>query len=144
MEENIIISDEELIKYFSKKDLEDMATLFSKGQFKELLNNYFYIKKSDETKLNQDNNDKTGEELYNQYNKSNLLKEGKDDNQLEFNYAIFEKLLDNEFCQQIILTIVFPIKKLIIQSILELLPKKMLLQILLIIMISLKVSDIKI
>ena len=106
MEENIIISDEELIKYFSKKDLEDMATLFSNGQFKELLNNYFYIKKSDETKLNQDNNAKTGEELYNQYNKSNLLKEGKDDNQLEFNYAIFEKLLDNEFCQQIILTIV--------------------------------------
>ena len=106
MEENIIISDEELIKYFSKKDLEDMATLFSNGQFKELLNNYFYIKKSYETKLNKDNNTKTGEELYNQYNKSNLLKEGKDDNQLEFNYAIFEKLLDNEFCQQIILTIV--------------------------------------
>ena len=106
MEENIIISDEELIKYFSKKDLEDMATLFSNGQFKELLNNYFYIKKSDETKLNQDNNTKTREELYNQYNKSNLLKEGKDDSQLEFNYAIFEKLLDNEFCQQIILTIV--------------------------------------
>ena len=47
MEESIIISDEELIKYFSKKDLEDMATLFSNGQFKELLNNYFYIKKSD-------------------------------------------------------------------------------------------------
>ena len=77
MEENIIISDEELIKYFSKKDLEDMATLFSNGQFKELLNNYFYIKKSDETKLNQDNNNKTGEELYNQYNKSNLVKRRK-------------------------------------------------------------------
>ena len=106
MEENKTISDEKLIKYFSQKDLEDMATLFSNGQFQELLNKYFYINKSDETKINQYNNIKKGEEHNNKNNKSNIFKEGFNDSELKINYDLFEKLFDDELCQQIALTLV--------------------------------------
>ena len=41
MEENII-SDENLIKYFSKENLEDMAILFANGSFSDLINKFFY------------------------------------------------------------------------------------------------------
>ena len=41
MEENII-SDENLIKYFSKENLEEMAILFSNGSFSDLINKFFY------------------------------------------------------------------------------------------------------
>ena len=43
MEDNIIMSDENLLKYFKKEDLEDMASLFANGNFQELLNKYLYI-----------------------------------------------------------------------------------------------------
>ena len=77
MEENKIISDENLIKFFTKENLENMAQLFSNGSFQELLNKYFYINS------NQNNNKK------------------------EFNIELFEKiLLEDEFSQQIILTLV--------------------------------------
>ena len=75
MEENKIISDENLIKYFPKENLEDMASLFFKGSFQELLDKYFY-------------------------------KEDTDNNNKQFNYDLFEKLLEDELSQQIILTIV--------------------------------------
>ena len=77
MEENKIISDENLIKFFPKENLENMAQLFSNGSFQELLNKYFYINS------NQNNNKK------------------------EFNIELFEKiLLEDEFSQQILLTLV--------------------------------------
>jgi len=41
MEENII-SDENLIKYFSEENLEEMAILFSNGSFSDLINRFFY------------------------------------------------------------------------------------------------------
>ena len=76
MEEIKIISDENLIKFFPKENLEDMALLFSNGSFQELLNKYFYIDS------NQNNNKK------------------------EFKYELFEILLEDELSQQIILTLV--------------------------------------
>ena len=76
MEEIKIISDENLIKFFPKENLEDMALLFSNGSFQELLNKYFYINS------NQNNNKK------------------------EFKYELFEILLEDELSQQIILTLV--------------------------------------
>ena len=41
MEENII-SDENLIKYFTQENLEEMAILFSNGNFNDLINKFFY------------------------------------------------------------------------------------------------------
>ena len=41
MEENII-SDENLIKFFSKENIEEMAILFSNGSFNDLINKFFY------------------------------------------------------------------------------------------------------
>ena len=76
MEEIKIISDENLIKFFPKENLEDMALLFSNGFFQELINKYFYINS------NQNNNKK------------------------EFKYELFEILLEDELSQQIILTLV--------------------------------------
>ena len=76
MEEIKIISDENLIKFFPKENLEDMALLFSNGSFQELINKYFYIDS------NQNNNKK------------------------EFKYELFEILLEDELSQQIILTLV--------------------------------------
>ena len=76
MEEIKIISDENLIKFFPKENLEDMALLFSNGSFQELINKYFYINS------NQNNNKK------------------------EFKYELFEILLEDELSQQIILTLV--------------------------------------
>jgi len=76
MEEIKIISDENLIKYFPKENLEDMALLFSNGSFQELINKYFYIDS------NQNNNKK------------------------EFKFELFEILLEDELSQQIILTLV--------------------------------------
>jgi len=76
MEEIKIISDKNLIKFFPKENLEDMALLFSNGSFQELINKYFYINS------NQNNNKK------------------------EFKYELFEILLEDELSQQIILTLV--------------------------------------
>ena len=41
MENNIIISDENLLKFFTKEQLDDMAKMFSDGSFQELINKYF-------------------------------------------------------------------------------------------------------
>jgi len=76
MEEIKIISDENLIKFFPKENLEDMALLFSNGSFQELINKYFCVNS------NQNNNKK------------------------EFKYELFEILLEDELSQQIILTLV--------------------------------------
>ena len=48
MEENII-SDENLLKFFSKETIEEMATLFSNGNFTELINKFFYLPITTET-----------------------------------------------------------------------------------------------
>ena len=52
MEDNIIISDENLNQFYQKEILEDMASLFSKSCFDELLKKYFYIIKKVELKNN--------------------------------------------------------------------------------------------
>ena len=105
MEDNIIISDENLLKFFKKEELEDMASLFSNGNFRELLHKYFYINKSNETETNQNNLNKEQEQTP-QGNNNQLTPKGENKKEPEFNYEIFEKLLEDELCQQIILTIV--------------------------------------
>ena len=45
MEENII-SDENLIKYFTQENLEEMAILFSNGNFNDLINILYLTKKN--------------------------------------------------------------------------------------------------
>jgi len=104
MEDIIIISDENLLKFFKKEELEDMASLFSNGNFRELLHKYFYINKSNETETNHNNINK--EEETPQGNNNQLTPKGENKKEPEFNYEIFEKLLEDELCQQIILTIV--------------------------------------
>ena len=119
----IIISDENLIKFFTKESLKDMATLFSNGNFQDLLYKYFYIKNNtkeagDEAKLNnnEDNSQiKNNQILSNNINDNNI-KNNDNDNDItpqnppeklpEFNYRLIETLLEDEFCQQIILTLI--------------------------------------
>ena len=105
MEENKTISDENLLKFFSKENLEDMTTLFCNGRFQDLLTKYFYINNSNEAQNNQNlNNTPKEEEINNQL--SSLIVTNNDNNKLELNYQIFEKLLEDELNQQIVLTIV--------------------------------------
>ena len=105
MEENKTISDENLLKFFSKENLEDMTTLFCNGRFQDLLNKYFYINNLNEAQNNQNlNNTPKEEEINNQL--SSLVVTNNDNNKLELNYQIFEKLLEDELNQQIVLTIV--------------------------------------
>ena len=105
MEENKTISDENLLKFFSKENLEDMTTLFCNGRFQDLLNKYFYINNLNEAQNNQNlNNTPKEEEINNQL--SSLIVTNNDNNKLELNYQIFEKLLEDELNQQIVLTIV--------------------------------------
>ena len=79
MENNIIISDENLLKFFTKEQLDDMAKMFSRGSFQELINKYFC----------------NGEKDVNNSNKEPKL-----------NYQILDKLSEDKLCQQIILTII--------------------------------------
>ena len=105
MEENKTISDENLLKFFSKENLEDMTTLFCNGRFQDLLTKYFYINNSNEAQNNQNlNNTPKEEEINNQL--SSLIVTNNDNNKLELNYQIFEKLLEDELNQQIVFTIV--------------------------------------
>ena len=80
MENNIIISDENLIKFFTKEQLDDMAKMFSNGNFQELIDKYFC----------------NGEKEVNNNNKDSKL-----------NYQMLDKYLsEDKFCQQIILTLI--------------------------------------
>ena len=80
MENNIIISDENLLKFFTKEQLDDMAKMFSNGNFQDLINKYFCI----------------GEKEVNNNNKDSKL-----------NYKMLDKYLsEDKFCQQIILTLI--------------------------------------
>ena len=113
MEEYKKISDENLLKYFTKENLEDMASLFSNGNFQELLNKYFYINKSTQNKEdnNKNNTPKEKEESNTQNNNDNKIsKEEPNSNNKEnvhkLNYQLFEQLLEDELSQQIILTLV--------------------------------------
>ena len=105
MEENKTISDENLLKFFSKENLEDMTTLFCNGRFQDLLTKYFYINNSNEAQNNQNLNNTPKEEEINNH-LSSLIVTNNDNNKLELNYQIFEKLLEDELNQQIVLTIV--------------------------------------
>ena len=91
MEDNIIISDENLLKFFSKENLEDMAFLFSNGSFQELIDKYFCENKSKENKEKEVSHNSNNKEVS---KISNL------------NYEIFDKLAEDKLCQQIILAIV--------------------------------------
>ena len=112
MEENIIMSDENLLNFFKKEELEDMASLFSNGNFQKLLNKYFYINNSTETEINQNNTNKEEEQTpqdnnsNNNNNQVNITPKEENKKEPEFNYQIFEKLLEDELSQQIVLTIV--------------------------------------
>ena len=80
MENNIIISDENLLKFFTKEQLDDMAKMFSNGNFQELIDKYFC----------------NGEKEVNNNNKDSKL-----------NYQMLDKYLsEDKFCQQIILTLI--------------------------------------
>lgn len=106
MEDNIIISDENLNQFYQKEILEDMASLFSKSCFDELLKKYFYVIKKVELKNNT--TDKI-EEHISLNNNNELININNDIEpiEIELNYKIFEKLmLNNEYCHQILLTIV--------------------------------------
>ena len=80
MENNIIISDENLLKFFTKEQLDDMAKMFSNGNFQDLINKYFCI---EEKEVNNNNKDS------------------------KLNYQMLDKYLsEDKFCQQIILTLI--------------------------------------
>ena len=81
MENNIIISDENLLKFFTKEHLDDMAKMFSNGSFQELINKYFC----------------NGEQDVN----NNI-----DNKASKLNYQILDKLSEDKLCQQIILTLI--------------------------------------
>ena len=81
MENNIIISDENLLKFFYKEKLDDMAKLFSNGSFQDLINKYFCNEEQD---VNNNSNNK----------------------EPKLNYQILDKLSQDKLCQQIILTII--------------------------------------
>ena len=90
MEENKIISDENLTKFFPKEKLEDMASLFFNGSFQELLDKHFYNN-------NQNNNID---------NNINIEENKNNNNKRVFKYELIEILLDDELSQQIVLTFV--------------------------------------
>ena len=140
MEENVI-SDEKLTKYFSKENLEEMALLFSNGNFSELINKFFYISPrsesvgssqiserstlppsgAEQTNQNQNisnNNNTNNNNNNNQFHTPNIMPGRIQKNPRtppplttisqttqEFNYNLFEKLNEDELCQQILLTI---------------------------------------
>ena len=81
MENNIIISDENLLKFFTKEQLDDMAKMFSDGSFQELINKYFY---NGEQEVNKNSNNKES----------------------KLNYQILDKLSEDKLSQQIILTLI--------------------------------------
>ena len=132
---NIIISDENLIKFFTKENLEDMANLFSNGNFQELLYKHFYTNNSckvneveQETKYSNDDDNNINEinqlssvmlSNSNENNNNNLNTNiNNNDKEVipeknnipkklpEFNFQLIERLLDDELSQQIILTLV--------------------------------------
>ena len=106
MEDNIIISDENLNQFYQKEILEDMASLFSQSCFDELLKKYFYVIKKVELKNNTI--DKIEEHIsLNNNNELTNINNDMEPIEIELNYKIFEKLiLNNEYCHQILLTIV--------------------------------------
>ena len=106
MEDNIIISDENLNQFYQKEILEDMASLFSQSCFDELLKKYFYVIKKVELKNNT--TDKIEEHIsLNNNNELTNINNDMEPIEIELNYKIFEKLmLNNEYCHQILLTIV--------------------------------------
>ena len=81
MENNIIISDENLLKFFTKEQLDDMAKMFSDGSFQELINKYFC---NGEQEVNKNSNNKES----------------------KLNYQILDKLSEDKLSQQIILTLI--------------------------------------
>ena len=62
MEENII-SDENLTKYFSQESLEEMAILFSRGNFNELINKFFYYSPRTESTNSSNLSERKSDEL---------------------------------------------------------------------------------
>ena len=145
MEENVI-SDEKLTKYFSKENLEEMALLFSNGNFSELINKFFYISPRSESvgssqiserstltpsapeQTTQNANTTSNNNQINNNNTNNNNNPFQTPNVMigniqnypivtpsplnsisqpnnEFNYNLFEKLNEDELCQQILLTI---------------------------------------
>ena len=131
MEENLI-SDESLTKYFTPDNLEEMSILFSNGNFSDLINKFFYCtSRSDSvasnqiserelnmaaqteqvnpnTNVNKNNNNinsnQTPNISNNTTNNPSPIPSISQKN-LEFNYNLFEKLNEDEFSQQILLTI---------------------------------------
>ena len=122
MEESII-SDENLIKYFTKDNLEEMAILFSNGNFSDLINKFFYYSpRSDSINsslLSERNSNATAASEPLIQNTTILNSNNNQNNNLnqnisvpsisqkttEFNYNLFEKLNEDELSQQILLTI---------------------------------------
>ena len=122
MEESII-SDENLIKYFTKDNLEEMANLFSNGNFNDLINKFFYYSTPSDSinscLLSERNSNATASsEPLSQntiiLNSNNNQNNNQNQNvpvpsishkTAEFNYNLFEKLNEDELSQQILLTI---------------------------------------
>ena len=135
MEENII-SDENLKKYFTEDNLEEMALLFSTGNFNELINKFFYYSPRSESTSSSHLSDKNSNDVAqtdsqnqnatpqntNASNNNNNSSQSQNNNitsfsitqspipsisqkNMEFNYNLFEKLNEDELCQQILLTI---------------------------------------
>ena len=135
MEENII-SDENLKKYFTEDNLEEMALLFSTGNFNELINKFFYYSPRSESTSSSHLSDKNSNDVAqtdsqnqnatpqntNTSNNNNNSSQSQNNNitsfsitqspipsisqkNMEFNYNLFEKLNEDELCQQILLTI---------------------------------------
>ncbi len=115
MEDNdkYIISDTNLLKYFSQENLEDMATLFSEGNFSGLLNKFFSLSQRTESgsssiALERFSSAVSSLDPVNQYNNAiNYVSQISPGPQKcgDFNFNIFEKLNEDELSQQILLTI---------------------------------------
>jgi tetratricopeptide (TPR) repeat protein len=108
--DNNIISDLKLLKYFSQENLEEMATLFSNGSFSELLNKYFYSSvmrtESVSSALDRYSSAASSVEVnYQNNNQNHIYQSSVAQKTGDFNFNLFEKLNEDELCQQILLTI---------------------------------------
>ena len=71
-EENII-TDENLLKFFTKENLEEMATLFSKGNFSELINKFFLVDSRSDSVNSAQKSDRNPSTASEQANSNNAL-----------------------------------------------------------------------
>ena len=109
MENDAKISDENLIKYFSKEILGVIARLFSIGSFKEIFIKYFYINKENENQINQNDNKSNDDKPNIQNDKTNNKNNEKENDEVEneLNYELIQKVCEDKLSHQILFTILF-------------------------------------